>query len=428
MSKTSGDSSNELISSLVERLQTAMKIDFSRFFYDNFGTYRGVHERLEERVTGKRSREEFEENNVENDNYKDYKDYTPEMTRKRSRVQQKADENQANEAWIQLETVTRSAEAVIKAVHRLQFHYRRSAETAHIRKIQSWFRYWRQFVCVNGTEDNEDFSPGMRSKKGLLRRGGIPIVCTITQDVIPVKNSFKLIGPHGQVYAYTCSDLIRYLRSTHKFECPATRNHISLPEVRRLQRRANKLCVNSGKDLVAEYNNRDDDHSESVENGYALTGLESSCTEVFDTAVRLCEQPLGSDGQEGLLMRLEADILPEWRDYARTLLHMDPEACFAMLRNEESRILLLMRTEADRSGFMSYLLQQVNDYLFACRTAFVPREEQHQQPAAFPRRASPPPSASGRQRPSRASLVQFPSRETQRRHQQRRRQREAAAT
>ena len=283
------------------------------------------------------------------------------MTRKRVRVAK------ADEKWIDEETQTRTATALVSVIHRCQNFFRIGSHLRKICKIQRWYRIWRRMFCVNNTEDESLYKGRGQAiglpRLGFLRRGGVPVICAITQDTIPISNSFKLVGPCGVVYAYTCSDLIRYIRSTHKFECPATRNQIGITDVRRLQRRALQLCVNSGKDLVAEYNRRGSEHEETVQNNYALTGLESSATETFDRAVTLCEY---HPPPEDLLSRLEGDILPEWREYVRMLLSMDVEACLAMLRTEETRIERLISRGLDAGHFMGYLHSQLQEYISMC--------------------------------------------------------------
>jgi hypothetical protein len=344
----------DVVARLAERLRDALRVDFARFVYDSLPAH--VCERLEARTEHKRRRSDAEEAGAEAGAEGD-------MTRKRRRQAPSPEDELVR--WERLETEVRTTRALVQAVHRVQFHFREAAQAAKVRRIQRWFRFWRRFACVNGTEDVDALAG--RAVRGLLRRDGAPLVCPITQDVVPVANSFKLVGPQGAVYAYSCSDLIRYLRSTHRFECPATRNPILLPEVRRLQRRAAALHVNSGRDLVAEFRSRNDTRAESREHAHALTGLESSCTEVFDTAVRLCER-LGSDsGGDEVLMRLESDVLPEWRDYVHQLMVLDCEACLAMLLNEQARVVMLADRGLDRSGFMGYLLDQVCEFLLACR-------------------------------------------------------------
>ena len=331
-------------------LKTAIKTAFMRYFLDfTHVSQKEAYEQLQARIAFE---QEIGNNGDEGD-----------MTRKRSRP------STTNEIWAKQEIETRTAARVIALVHRLQFHFREASRLRKVCRIQRWYREWRKMIPVNGIEDITLYKGCGRTegldKRGLLRRAGIPITCAITQDAIPVKNSFKLVGPSGVVYAYTCSELIRYVRSTHKFECPATRNQLGLADVRRLQRRATKLNVNSGKSLVKEYEDRENTHNEAVENGYALTGLESSATEMFDRAVHMCERR--SITEEDLLLRLEGDILPEWREYVRTLADMDTEACLAMLRTEKTRVDNLMQ-----SGHVEYyagylhLQDQLNEYINFC--------------------------------------------------------------
>ena len=330
-----------------ENLANATKIGFMRYFLDfNHGVQKDALDAFHAKIGEERCID---------------LDCNECMTRKRARVAK------SDEKWLDDETATQTAVALVSVVHRCQFYFRSASRLRKICKVQRWYRSWRRMFCVNNTEDESHYrgrgkTDGL-SRLGLLRRGGVPVICAITQDTIPVSNSFKLIGPGGVVYAYTCSDFVRYIRSTHKFECPATRNQLGIADVRRLQRRALELCVNSGKDLVAEYNRRGTEHEETMQNGYALTGLESSATEMFDRAVTLCEHqpPL-----EDLLVRLEGDILPEWREYVHMLLSMDAESCLAMLRTEETRVERLISRGLDAGHFMGYLHSQLQEYITAC--------------------------------------------------------------
>lgn len=328
-------------------LRTAIKTAFMRYFLDfTHASQKDAYEQLQARIA-------LEQDNEDKGG--------SDMTRKRSRPT-------TNEVWAQQETETRTAARVIAAVHRLQFHFREASRIRKVCRIQRWYREWRKYIPVNGIEDITLYKGRGRAegleKRGLLRRAGVPITCAITQDAIPVKNSFKLVGPAGVVYAYTCSELIRYVRSTHKFECPATRNKLGVSDVRRLQRRATELHVNSGKSLVREYVDRENTHNEAVENGYALTGLESSATEMFDRAVYMCER--GSIAED-LLLRLEGDILPEWREYVRMLYEMDTEACLAMLRTENTRVeRLMMRGHVEHYAGYLHLQDQLYEYINAC--------------------------------------------------------------
>ena len=325
---------------LVPILRTAIKTAFMRYFLDfTHASQKEAYEQLQARL-------ELEQND---------------MTRKRSRAT-------TNEVWAKQEIETRTAVRILAAVHRLQFHFRESSRIRKVCRIQRWYRWWRRLIPVNNIEDITLYKGSGRTegleRHGLLRRGGVPITCAITQDSIPVKNSFKLVGPAGVVYAYTCSDLIRYVRSTHKFECPATRNKLGVIDVWRLQKRATTLGVNSGKNLVREYADRENTHNESVENGYALTGLESSATEMFDRAVHICER---GNITEDLHFRLEGDILPEWREYVRQLYDLDTEACSAMLRTEEARVNHLMtRGRVEQYAGYLYLQEQLKEWLDAC--------------------------------------------------------------
>ncbi len=328
-------------------LRTAIKTAFMRYFLDfTHASQKDAYEQLQNRIA------------LEQDN----EDKDKDMTRKRSRAT-------TNEVWAQQEIETRTANRIVAAVHRLQFHFREASRGRKVKRIQNWYRYWRKFIPVaNGVEDiklykGRDRVDGL-DKHGLMCCAGAPITCAITQDAIPVKNSFKLIGPAGVVYAYTCSELIRYVRSTHKFECPATRNKLGVSEVRRLQRRATELGVNSGKSLTKEYFDRENTHNESVENGYALTGLESSATEMFDRAVYMCER--GNIVQD-LHLRLEGDILPEWREYVRMFFELDTAACLTMLRAEDRRVerLMLNGNVQHFAGYI-YLREQLTEYINAC--------------------------------------------------------------
>lgn len=230
--------------------------------------------------------------------------------------------------------------------------------TEKARIVQKWWRLSIRMVPnCNGTTTGE-------AKEHYLRWNRDTIDCPLTLEPIPVNDSVKIVSPEGRIVAYTCSALLKYFRETYDFRCPLLRFQYVMPQIRILQIRAFKLGI-PALDLINAFVNREVRKEQLSEQDNALTGLERTCAEVFSNAIRIAEDD--TIEQDDVYVKLEADVLPEWRAHVACFINMEPERCRAMLVVELSRIDEYIKRVLDkgitRDTSLPYLKQQIQEQI-----------------------------------------------------------------
>lgn len=256
---------------------------------------------------------------------------------------------------------TAVVQELVDRVYRLGLVFGNPQVLNGVRLIQAWFRRARRFLCTNNTDP--DLVPEHREEK-LMRRGGVPICCPISLSGIPVDRCVRLVSASGTVEAYDVKVLSEYLLDTRNFQSPTTRTPILRYMVARvIVPKAITARVYRAQQLPRMYDNRAAFVARQNERADQLLGLERTCTEVFAQAVDICEGSIDNDGNNREAVdTIETDILPTWRDYVWSYMSLDRQACLAMLKVEESRMVNIVNRRGE-AGCLGYLLAQVREYL-----------------------------------------------------------------
>jgi hypothetical protein len=305
----------------LERLRVvlleAMKIDIKRFFYESYLS-------------------------------------KADMGRKRIRRTLAATEDHAAD--------TEVAQEVIDRVYRFGFVFNSVEAVDKVRRLQAWYRKYRQYLCTNNTDAS------LQPERGwdvLMRRRGVPVSCPVSLAGISTDHCVKLVNANGTVEAYDVKVLAEYLLNTRKFESPTNRSPILRHMVSRvITPRAQAAGVRGAHTLPGVYDTRNSFMASANERTDQLLGLERTCVDVFSHAVGLCEGTTGNPLET--LQRLEVDVLPMWRDYVQSYVSLDATACLVMLRVEETRVQRLISQRHDSTGYMPYLLAQLREHVNAC--------------------------------------------------------------
>lgn len=321
---------------LQDLLLKSMKIDIQRFYYENYI----LKNRLNKTLTINKEDEEEIGFNNHNKHHE-----------KRIRLS-KQNENlykSSNSEIIQ---------QLIDIVYKYGSHYLYESSIKRIVTIQSWYRKWRQYICINNIDD--DLIP--ENDEILIRVKGIPVICPITLMGITTKDCVKLVNMNGSVEAYSVTSLANYLKTTRKFESPTNRN----PIIRYIVSKRIQPKIYNPVDLSNLYDTRHSFQQRNNDTENQILGLERVCADVLSQAILLCEGDILNGQDNNILHDLENDILPAWRDYIQTFINLNTISCMTMLLVDETRLQRLIDRNHDNTGYMPYLLTQIREYINTC--------------------------------------------------------------
>ncbi len=294
---------------------SSMKIDFKQIFYEDYLKKRGYNKRYRENDTGEPKPKKMRMSSI-------------------------------------YESVHESISSGFSA---MQSVFRTRIEQQRAKSIQKWWKFWKRFIPNNNTDDSGS------GKHGNIRINGKDAMCVITQDSIPTNDSFKIVDAFsGNVMAYTLSQMVEYLRSTGKFECPCTRSPILKPDVVRMMAKARQCGVES-HDLIEVYNRRHLIAGMNSERQNRMLAIEVSCSTSLEECIDICSEMNLSTTivQQQLLFTL----LPNWRQYVESFRYLEARACYEMLRRDQRKVALLRRRNSalvDPHGLLGLVYESIS--------------------------------------------------------------------
>lgn len=254
------------------------------------------------------------------------------------------------------------ARLVLSHTHAVEVQYRRDPEFAF--RATQICRWWREVCRFRPTSNNVDADATLNEipvSRGIIRYRGVPVVCPITLEAIPLGDSVKLVFTERHVTAYQCSSLVDYLQTAKKFKCPLTRMEINRSMVSRLRWRAIQLGIQAF-DLLHVFDNCGErEINEATERN---VGVERYCAGIFDRAVHLCDSQPGEFNSDGEVINIiEHDIIPEWIGGVSQLAQVDNSRCNTMLNVEKARLVELQQRAkvADPYNVIDYLIHRIDE-------------------------------------------------------------------
>lgn len=228
-------------------------------------------------------------------------------------------------------------------------------------KIARWWKAVRTWRPTNQVQNDE---PAL---EGVIRSHGKNVVCPLTQDTIPVGLCFRLFTSSGATIAYTAPDLIEYLASSGRFQCPCTREYFTRMEVERLRKlylgvpeeKSDPEILEKAQSLPQVYDNRHSIARQLLEHENRCLAVENSCGEAMTEALDLCNDL--SMSTAGASLHLQVNIIPEWEQMVRDYMRLDRSKCRTMLLSDREKMRLLAeRDTTDFHGLMWIVMESVD--------------------------------------------------------------------
>lgn len=239
----------------------------------------------------------------------------------------------------------RRAEPMVRSFAQVLTRAGRLTEDRAAVLVQRWWRVAERWRCANQLDD--------KASAGVIRSFGRNVICPMTQDVIPVGKCFRVFTSNGTALGYSAMDLMEYLVSSGRFQCPCTREYFMRPEIARLQRLCARIDPNDLKvaQLLHTFDNRHAIRYRELEHENRCLAVENSCGGVMTDALDLCGDLTQTTAEVNLV--LQGEILPDWGQMVNDYARLDRDKCRTMLLADREKLRRLGgQAMADAHGLM----------------------------------------------------------------------------